>query len=108
MLYSFIAPDPDPDVTIFYLRLLLVQDYELVSPRRPNDPPHRPESTMEQILFRGGKRPSQGVKTPSKEGALYRGDAAAGSSSGEHEGFKSKSLVRLPGHDLIRPSTPKG
>jgi len=110
MLYSFIVPDPSPDVTIFYIRLLLVQDYELVSPRTPNDPPHRPEKPTEHVLWKSGKRPNSEVKAPGEhEPALWRNGQACGEGmEGEAGGYKSKSLVRLPGHQLMRPSTIEG
>lgn len=110
MLYSFIAPDPSPDVSIFFIRLLLVQDYKLISPRTPNDPPHQPESPIEHVLYKAGKRPSADIKSPGRNvPALWRaGRVEEGGEEGELGGFKSKSLVRLPGHQIIRPSTIKG
>ncbi|WRT68346.1 uncharacterized protein IL334_005322 [Kwoniella shivajii] len=105
MLFSIKIPSPSPLVTIFSARLLFIQSYSMISPLRPDKPPHKPESPRKHILYELGN--------PSNP--LWKGREVFGGNGYDHdndhhhkEGWKVNAVVRMPHHDLIRPSTYDG
>lgn len=104
-------PSPSPDATIFYTRVLLVQNYIMISPRNPNDPPRQPEPPRNHVLYSVGRPHKAHEKYPGHElDCLWRGPGAGGtgSSEGEEGGWRTKAVARLPSHEKIRPSTNDG
>lgn len=98
-------PDPTPDVTIFYARLLIKQTHTIRSYR--DDPDVEPvTSTRSFPTIEHGMRPPQGVKFPGKsEPAIWRGTAAGGHHTGE---LKLEGNARMPKDDRGRPTTLPG
>ncbi|WWC90774.1 uncharacterized protein L201_005711 [Kwoniella dendrophila CBS 6074] len=115
LLLSVRFPAPSPNVTIFMVRLILSQTYSIISPRTPNQSPHMPEGPKQHVIYQVGRPHKPGERYPSREvEALWRGTQVPGKGKKNskeldgQEGWKIRAVVRLPGHDRIRPSTNEG
>ena len=98
-------PDPLPNVTIFYARLLTKQTHKVRSSR--DDPSAEAVTSSRSFpTIEHGTRPAQGVKYPGKSAlALWRGTAAGGKDDGE---LKLEGNARMPKDDRGRPTTLPG
>jgi hypothetical protein len=109
LLISITLPAPTPRTTVFFTRLLLTQTYCLLSPRRPNEPPHRPEAARNHVLYQVGRPHKAHEKHPGHElNCLWRGSEAGAVEPPDDDGWRTKAVARLPNHDKIRPSTNDG
>lgn len=109
------TPMPSPKCTLFFCRLVLTQNYSLYSPRTPNDPPYIPESASRHLVYQVGTAIRSGNRCPGYDiPALWRGREAGGqggslgSGGNGEEGWSVRSVVRMPSHDKIRPTTSEG
>ena len=98
-------PDPMPNVTIFYARLLTKQSHTVRSSR--DDPTAEPITSSRSFpTIEHGVRPAQGVKFPGKSAvALWRGPEAGGKDTGD---LKLEGHARMPKDDRGRPTTLPG
>lgn len=110
MLVQVAIPSPSPACTIFFVRLILSQTYELYSPRRPNDPPVKPEATKNHVVYQVGRPHKHGEDVLAHDvEALWRGPDAGGSPKlAPSSGWRTRAVSRLPNHEKIRPSTNPG
>lgn len=110
MLIQLNIPSPSPRCTIFFVRLIVSQNYELISPRTPNEPPHKPESAKNHVIYQVGRPHRHGESRLAHTiPALWRGTEAGGDEqTGPATGWRTRAIVRLPTHEKIRPSTNSG
>lgn len=110
MLVKVAIPAPSPACTIFFVRLILSQSYEMYSPRRPNDPPLKPEAPKNHVVYQVGRPHKHGEDVLGHDvEALWRGKEAGGTAkSGPAAGWRTRAVARLPNHEKIRPSTNAG
>lgn len=110
MLINLSIPSPSPTCTIFFVRIILSQNYSLHSPRTPNDPPFKPEQPKNHLVYQVGRPHRHGESVLGHDiEALYRGPQAGGRpSQSPAGGWKTRAVARLPNHEKIRPSTNPG
>lgn len=110
MLIQLNIPSPSPRCTIFFVRLIVSQSYELISPRTPNEPPHKPEAAKNNVVYQVGRPHRHGESRLAHTiPALWRGKEAGGTDqTGPSTGWRTRAIVRLPTHEKIRPSTNSG
>ncbi|WVQ99930.1 hypothetical protein IAU59_007073 [Kwoniella sp. CBS 9459] len=107
ILLGISIPAPSPACTVFLIRLVLAQSYNITSPRTPNNPPHMPEATRNHVLYQVGRMHKPGEKHPARAvESLWRGSGAHG--TGGEDGCKIRAVARMPNHDKIRPTTQDG
>lgn len=110
MLIQLNIPSPSPRCTVFFVRLIVSQTYELISPRTPNEPPHKPEAAKNHVVYQVGRPHRHGESRLAHTiPALWRGKEAGGTEqTGPSAGWRTRAIVRLPTHEKIRPSTNSG
>lgn len=110
MLVQLNIPAPSPKCSIFFVRLLVSQKYELISPRTPNDPPHKPETPKNHVIYQVGRPHRHGESRLAHTiPALWRGKEAGGNDeTAPASGWRTRAIARLPTHEKIRPSTNAG
>ncbi|BEJ15975.1 hypothetical protein CspHIS471_0505800 [Cutaneotrichosporon sp. HIS471] len=107
MMINLTIPAPSPKCSIFFVRLILSQNYVLYSPRTPNDAPTKAEGPKNHVVYQVGRphRHGEAVLDHSVE-ALWRGPEAGGKAGAA--GWRTRAVARLPNHEKIRPSTNPG
>lgn len=109
-MLSLSIPSPAPSCTIFFVRILVSQTYVLLSPRTPNDPPFKPEGPKNHVIFQVGRPHRHGESVLAHTiTSLWRGTEAGGTKeTSSSNGYRTRAVARLPGHDKIRPTTNPG
>lgn len=101
---SLSIPQPSPQTTIYFARVLLEQRTEMISPRDDPDDAEPIVHKTNFLIWDKGSRPPPSRPTRGTP-ALWRGVGAQGQDTG---GFSTSGVGRLPNDETGRPSTLEG